>query len=148
MGVFGLQTFGGAAPGFKPRTSCLRVRSVTITLQGPPPLIVRTQHNICKVEKCKLCTVYGERKDGSQIARPEKEIGKWFLKIHSVDRQRILEDVSIIVSSSFLFPSRSSSRWAARPSRSCSATSCTRSSPCSCTPPPASPCSWPGRGTW
>ncbi len=28
--------FGGAAPGFKPRTSCLRVRSVTITLRGPP----------------------------------------------------------------------------------------------------------------
>ncbi len=28
--------FGGAAPGFEPRTSCLRVRSVTITLRGPP----------------------------------------------------------------------------------------------------------------
>ncbi len=28
--------FGGAALGFEPQTSCLRVRSVTITLRGPP----------------------------------------------------------------------------------------------------------------
>ncbi len=28
--------FGGATPRFEPRTSCLRVRSVTITLRGPP----------------------------------------------------------------------------------------------------------------
>ncbi len=28
--------FGGAAPGFEPWTSCLRVRNVTITLQGLP----------------------------------------------------------------------------------------------------------------
>ncbi len=28
--------FGGAAPGFEPWTSCLRVRSVTIKLRGPP----------------------------------------------------------------------------------------------------------------
>ncbi len=28
--------FGGVAPGFEPRTSCLRVRSVSITLRGPP----------------------------------------------------------------------------------------------------------------
>ncbi len=27
---------GGVAPGFKPRTSCMRVRSETITLRGPP----------------------------------------------------------------------------------------------------------------
>ncbi len=27
---------GGVAPGFKPRTSCMRVRSVTITLRGRP----------------------------------------------------------------------------------------------------------------
>ncbi len=32
----GSKLFGGVAPGFEPRTSCLRVRSVTITLQGPP----------------------------------------------------------------------------------------------------------------
>ncbi len=32
--------FGGAAPGFEPRTSCLRVRSVTITLQGLPPTMI------------------------------------------------------------------------------------------------------------
>ena len=31
--------FGGAALGFEPRTSCLRVSSVTITLQGPPQLL-------------------------------------------------------------------------------------------------------------
>ncbi len=30
--------FGGAAPGFEPRTSCLRVRSVTITLRGAAPI--------------------------------------------------------------------------------------------------------------
>ncbi len=34
MGVWA-PNFGGAAPGFEPRTSCLRVRSVTITLRGP-----------------------------------------------------------------------------------------------------------------
>ncbi len=31
--------FGGAAPGIEPGTSCLRVRSVTITLRGPPQLL-------------------------------------------------------------------------------------------------------------
>ncbi len=30
---------GGAAPGFEPRTSCMRVRSVTITLRGPTLLV-------------------------------------------------------------------------------------------------------------
>ncbi len=32
--------FGGAAPGFETRTSCWRVRSVTITLRGPPLYLV------------------------------------------------------------------------------------------------------------
>ena len=33
---YGLQTFGGAALGMEPQTSCLRVRGVNITLRGPP----------------------------------------------------------------------------------------------------------------
>ncbi len=36
MGEVGSK-LGGAAPGFKPRTSCSRVRSVTITLRGAAP---------------------------------------------------------------------------------------------------------------
>ncbi len=37
MGEVGSK-LGGAAPGFEPRTSCMRVRSVTIALRGPPHL--------------------------------------------------------------------------------------------------------------
>ncbi len=37
--------FGGAAPGFEPRTSCLRVRSVTITLREPPRHLYLIQLN-------------------------------------------------------------------------------------------------------
>ena len=34
MGGVWAPNFGEAAPGFEPQTSCLRVRSVTITLRG------------------------------------------------------------------------------------------------------------------
>ncbi len=42
----GSKLFGGAAPGFEPRTSCLRVMSVSITLRGPQKLFFMFQFSL------------------------------------------------------------------------------------------------------